>query len=226
MRVVPRNHGPKIQFFRTHVAKWAQDPLAIGTSAELVAELQAMTDEAAAALAAQHAAQQAARAATLRLRTAIDRMASLGSSVMLQIRGHAGRSASVYALASIPVPAKKSPIAPPGTPHSFKADLWQDGSLALRWKCRNPRGTAGTMYHVYRRIGPSGELRYLGVSGAKRFVDETIPPGSPSVEYQVRAVRGKTVGQWASFCTSFGTMGRRAAMRPTLPGRRAVQVAA
>jgi hypothetical protein len=52
MRVVPRNHGPKIQFFRTHVAKWAQDPLAIGTSAELVAELQAMTDEAAAALAA------------------------------------------------------------------------------------------------------------------------------------------------------------------------------
>ena len=226
MRVVPRNHGPKIQFFRTHVAKWAQDPEAIGTSPELVAELQALTDEAAAALAAQHAAQQAARAATLRLRTAIDRMGSLGSSIMLQIRARVDSAGpGVCALASIPERAKPSPIGPPGTPHSFKADLWQDGSLALRWKCRNPRGTAGTLYHVYRRIGPSGELKYLGVSGAKRFVDATIPPGSPSVEYQVRAVRGKTVGQWASFHTSFGTMGRRAARRPSLPGR-GVQVAA
>ena len=226
MRVVPRNHGPKIQFFRTHVAKWAQDPQAIGTSPELVAELQALTDAAAAALAAQHRAQQAARAATLRLRTAIDKMASLGSSVMLQIRARGETSdKGVYALASIPAPAKKSPIGPPGKPHSFKADLWQDGSLALRWKCKNPRGTAGTMYHVYRRIGVSGELKYIGASGAKRFVDETIPPGSPSVEYQVRAVRGKTVGQWASFHTSFGTMGRRGPMRPSVPGR-AVQVAA
>ncbi len=226
MRVVPRNHGPKIQFFRTHVAKWAEDPEAIGTSPEIVAELQALTEEAAAALAAQYAAQQAARAATLRLRTAIEKMGSLGASIMLQIRAKADTSdEGVYALASVPERKKPAPIGPPGTPHSFAADLWQDGSLALRWKCKNPRGTAGTMYHVYRRTGPSGEFKYLGASGAKRFVDETIPPGSPSVEYRVRAVRGTSVGQWASFHTSFGTMGRRTGMRPTIPGR-GVQVAA
>ena len=85
------------------------------------------------------------------------------------------------------------------------SELRQDGSLVLRWTCRNPRGAAGTMYQVYRRIGMTGPFKYLGGSGSKRFVDETIPAGSAQLTYQIRARRSTAVGPWALFNVNFGS---------------------
>ena len=59
MRVVPRNKLPQIQFYQSRVAKWAEHPEDIGTSAAEVAALAAVVAEARAALRAQQAAQNA-----------------------------------------------------------------------------------------------------------------------------------------------------------------------
>ena len=43
------------------------------------------------------------------------------------------------------------------------------------------------VYQVYRRATATGEFTYLGGSGAKTFVDSTIPAGSSQVTYQIQA---------------------------------------
>lgn len=112
----------------------------------------------------------------------------------------------------IPPPAKASPIGPPGQPTQFTFELDARGALELSWKCKNPRGAVGTMYQVSRRIGPGGELVPLGITGEKRFVDETIPAGSTQVIYQIQAIRSTAAGPIATFNVNFGTGRARSTM--------------
>jgi hypothetical protein len=206
MRLVPRNVPEKIQFYRTHLPAWAEHAGEIGTSAQLVADLEALTDEAQAALAGQRAAQQAARAATQRLHQAAEKMGSLGAKIVMQIRTQAALAGpGVNSLALIDRPATPAPIGPPGTPFKFTADLQQIGWLTLRWKCKNPRGSTGTMYQVWRRTGFSGPFEFLGNTGTRKFVDRTVPAGAIAVTYQVQAVRSTKAGQFATHNVNFGT---------------------
>jgi hypothetical protein len=100
-------------------------------------------------------------------------------------------------------------MAAPGTPNRFAVSLDPTGSLTLRWKCDNPTGSSGTMYQIWRRIAPpgaAGEFQHLGVAGSRKFVDMTIPAGSPQVTYRVQAVRTKAVGAYAEFGVNLGAV--------------------
>ena len=68
------------------------------------------------------------------------------------------------------------------------------GALTLRWKCPNPPAQRGTIYQVWRRIGAEGAFTYLGELGKRKFVDATVPAGSPCVTYQIRGVRSTIAG--------------------------------
>jgi hypothetical protein len=64
------------------------------------------------------------------------------------------------------------------------------------------------MYEVQRRLGGSGPFTYMGTVGEKRFVDDTLPAGTPSVEYQVTAVRSTRRGWPAHHIVNFGGAAR------------------
>lgn len=102
------------------------------------------------------------------------------------------------------VRATPTPVPPPGTPSNFRVELFEDGSLQLKWKCNNPNGAKGTLYQVYRRTSAEGEFTYLGGSGDRKFLDATIPAGSSQVTYQIQGVRSTAVGPWAQFNVNFG----------------------
>jgi hypothetical protein len=208
MRVVPRKYEPKISYYRDRVARWAAHADQIGTSAEDVAALAALTEEAREALAAQQAAQMAARSATLRLKLAMEKMGERGGGIMTQIRVRAlQEGAGVYSLAGIAARKKKSPLGPPGRPYAFDAELGALGWLTLRWKCKHPRGAQGTMYQVWRRVGNVGAFERLGMSGEKTFVDKTVPAGAGVVMYKIQAVRTTAEGEWGVFEVSLGVRG-------------------
>jgi hypothetical protein len=95
----------------------------------------------------------------------------------------------------------------PGQPFAFAVELDQTGILTLKWKCDNPAGTQGTIYQVWRRVGPTGDFSYVGGSGTKSFIDATLPAGSSSVTYQIQAVRSTAVGPAAQFIVNFGVGG-------------------
>jgi hypothetical protein len=59
-------------------------------------------------------------------------------------------------------------------------------------------------YQVYRRFGSEGEFSFAGASGMKKYIDSTIPAGTPQVQYQIRGIRPTAAGEWAQFNVNFG----------------------
>jgi hypothetical protein len=205
MPVVPSKYVEKIQFFESRMAHWAEDAAEIGTTPEAVAQLDTLTGAGRAAYDAQLQAMAAAKAATATFLRTVDEMAKAGANIISQIRVKASTDGDdVYPKAYIPAPAKPSPIAAPGMPDQFSFELSQVGPLTLKWKCKNPKGSVGTMYQVWRRIG-TGELTYLGGVGVKKFVDDTLPAAVSDVMYQVQAVRSTKAGPMGQFNVHFGT---------------------
>lgn len=215
MRVVPRPDSLAVEFYAVHAPIWQAGASSIGLNpgeADEVADLAAAARD---AIAAQHQAQQAARKATLDCELAVARLRSAGSACIGRIRAAAASDPAVYSAASLPPPATPGPIAPPGQPVAFDAQFVDNvGALRLTWRCKNPRGSAGTMYEVWRRdetAGGAGGFRFVAIVGEKRFVDETIPAGTPAVEYQVTAVRSTRRGQPARHVVNFGMRRAKAA---------------
>ena len=208
MSIVPKEIVARIQWYEDRETPWSTSATQIGLTSAEVTALTAKTAAARAAFDAQQAAKNAAKNATLTLKLAVAAMTDAGSDAIKKIRAKAATDGnSVYALASIPVPATPSPVPPPGTPGDFVATLNPDGSLKLRWKCVNPAGSVGTMYQVSRRTGSSGPFAAVGGSGVKSFVDSTLPSAVASVTYQIQAVRSTATGVAAQFVVNFGVGG-------------------
>jgi hypothetical protein len=213
MGLLPEGNAARITWFQSRIAIWTSNSLVIGTTAATVADVDAKATAAADALAAQETAQNAAKAATQTLLDAMAALTNSGNIVIDQVRTKARTAgAGVYPLANIPAPAKGTPKPPPGQPTDLKVTLDATGGLGLSWKCVNPPGARGTTYNVFRRIGAAGEFTYLGGSGVKELVDETVPAGAALVMYKIQAVRSTAVGPWNTFNVFLGVDTGGAAM--------------
>jgi hypothetical protein len=207
MSVVPRKIGDRIVFYEAHVQPFTDNHAAIGITSAEAADLASKTAAARAAFEARTAAQQLAEAATLTLRDADAAMSLAGATLIEKIRAKARQVGgnSVYSLAQIPAPDLPSPVGAPGKPYQCKVTLKEDGSLEMIWKCDNPVNCTGVVYQVFRSIGGSVEFSYLGGSGQKLFIDNTIPAGATQLTYKVQGVRTTAAGDWATFNVNFGT---------------------
>lgn len=198
MGIVPENISPRIAWYRGKLAPWAEHAALLGLTE---AQVELLEEKVAAAFEKhnqQRMARDAARAATLSLHMAMDELSELGAQMIAQIRVKALQDGEgVYSTANVPPPADASPIGAPGQPTSFKVELRSDGSIGLKWKCKNPRGSEGTMYKVERDITGSGTgpFQLVGIAGKKQFVDESLPEGSRRVIYRVTAIRSTRRGQ-------------------------------
>jgi hypothetical protein len=208
MRRVPKPINSRIRFFQSRLSQWVDHASEIGVSSEDVDAFVAMVDEARAAYSTQVASKQAAQAATSSLRSKVATMSNMGAVLIRQIEAKARMSdGGVYPVARLSAPKAATPIKAPGTPFRFTAQLQGDGALLLKWDCKNPRGSVGTIYEVRRRIGVGGEMVYLGNVGVKKFVDNTLPPAAlaaGSLVYQIAAVRSKRRGSAAEFPVPIG----------------------
>ena len=207
MSVVPNKIPQRIQFFEEHLAPFTTNATAIGVTSAEVTDLQTKTAAARSAFDARQAQQQAAEAATLALRDAVDAMSVAGSVLIKKVRAKAESVGgnSVYTLAELPAPATPSPVGPPGLPFQLVATLKPNGSLELTWKANNPAGCNGVIWQVYRKVESTGEYAYLGGTGSRKFVDLTVPAAVPSVMYQIQGTRSTAVGDAAEFIVKFGT---------------------
>lgn len=211
MSTVPVSRLGKIEFYESHLPPWAANAVAIGVDAGAVAALATLTSEARTAYDAHVAAQAAARAATADFYDKVSAMHSgvgAGSDMIRTIRAFAQTSgdANVYVLAQIPPPATPGTVPPPGTPFDFKVELFQNGSIELKWKTKNPAGSTGTIYEILRQID-GGAFVFVGNPGDKVFTDSAVPAGSASVTYQVTATRSTSRGNPAQFTVNFGANG-------------------
>jgi hypothetical protein len=114
-----------------------------------------------------------------------------------------------------------TPRGAPGTPFKFVVSLASSGALTLQWKCNNPKGSSGTMYQVWRRVSATTNFEYLGGSGDRKFIDDTIPAGSSQVTYKIQAVRSTAVGAFAEYNVNFGVSGSAPIVEEVAPMRKA-----
>ncbi|HEV7302244.1 MAG TPA: hypothetical protein VGN72_23095 [Tepidisphaeraceae bacterium] len=205
MGMVPERKQEKIAFFETHVQALLTNATAIGTSTAAVTDLQTKTQGARTLYQAQLSAQAAAKLAVQAADQAVEQMAIAGAAVIEQVRAKARMSGDgIYTLAGLPAPATPAAVGNPGEPTQLKVTLNTNGSLDLRFACKNPAGCHGVIYQVYRRVASTGEYHYIGGSGQRSFTDTTVPAGVPSVMYQIQATRSTAVGKVGEFVVNFG----------------------
>jgi hypothetical protein len=210
MAVIPQTRLEQIQFSESHIPVWTvAPPTTIGLTAAQVAALDGLTQDARKAFDAAVAARQASKAATSAMYDAVAQMRDKMADMVRSIKTFAEASANpgtVYSAAQIPAPLPPSQVPPPGTPFDFKVELLQSGSVRINWKCTNPEGAGGTIYEVFR--GPQGgTLNYVGSTGIKEFVDDTLPRSVVPLSYRFVAVRSTRRGDPAMLTVSFGVAG-------------------
>jgi hypothetical protein len=220
MRIIPKTASQRLAFARVHVPLWAEDPAAIGLTAEEVAEVDAALVDAAEARDRAESLRQQAVAATLAAGTRDQELARALADAIARIKlaaREAGvQAVDIFARAQIPVPGVQQgnhDVLP--TPASAEVRVSGAGQAALTW-------TTGAGGARGRRLGRQGFARLdvhytveryplsagrvqsgpstiIGVTSAPRFVDPAPLPGASA--YLIRAVRGDRVGVDAAMAT-------------------------
>ncbi|MFN0012807.1 MAG: fibronectin type III domain-containing protein, partial [Phycisphaerales bacterium] len=100
------------------------------------------------------------------------------------------------------------------------------GSLTLRWKADNPKGTQGTSYIIRRKLPGQPEFAFIGVTGSKKFIDSTFIAGPDSVQYTVQGQRADSAGPESDpFVINFGKTASGQTVA-TLAGEQPMRIAA
>lgn len=194
MRTLPKAQAKLITFFEIHTDLWAQDPAAIGLDPLKLGALTAATAEARADYSHALATREAAKAATTALSGSIEKLRALGGPAISTIRAFAessGNPGQIYSAAQIPPPGDPSPAPAPEAPTDIRIRLLGDGSLELRWQARQPAPGAEVYTQIRRRLNGIGAFTTLGATGARIFIDDSVPAGAGNVEYALTVHRGR-----------------------------------
>lgn len=200
-----------LEWCQAHTSVFSANAAQIGLTPAQATAFSTATTAAAAALLAQEQAHQAALVATQVAADAFGTLRSSAGDTVRLIRAFAESTAKpsiVYNLAQIPPPAQPSPAPPPAQPTDLTVTLdASGGNLTLRWKAANPAGTSGTSYIIRRKLPSETQFAFIGVSGKKEFVDETLVAGPDSVQYTVQGQRADSSGPLSPiFTVNFGRL--------------------
>lgn len=201
---VPSGILPRLGFYEERIDKWENSAVNIGIAPVSAAALADLIKDARTAYNASQAAKLAAKEATDAQTAAMRAMSSAGADAIAYIKAFAdskptiAQRDAVYALASLPIPTPPSAAPAPQVPQNLIADPNANGTVSVRWKAS---GNAGSVYFVQRKLAGNNSFVDIGVTSSKSFIDGTVPAGTFSCQYQVRAVRGS---QSSVYCQPIG----------------------
>lgn len=205
MGTVPNSRLGTLEFYETHLPLWAADPTIIGLTLEAVTDLQGFVSTARTDYENAQTSRVASKGATEGFYNAIDTLRTAGSGALAEIRAFAKSTGNpgVYITAGIPAPAAPTPAPPPDAPTNLTIALQTTGEAVLKWKVKQPAPGAEVFTVVYRRLNNTGAFTEFGATGEKTAIDATIPPGTQSVSYVLRARRGDQVSGPSEPVTQF-----------------------
>jgi hypothetical protein len=204
---MPAYNPDALVWLEGHIDAWLADPAAIGLTAAQVAALEAEIITARASFTHAETIRAESLSATLGFQTDADRMRQSAARMIASVKAFANNQPepmSVYTAASLSPRAPRSPLGPPEQPGNLRATLLTTGAVKLDWAGKGP---SGTVYEVYRKRPGETTLDLLANVGAKKktYTDKSLPPGTTSVQYQIRAIRGETVSPFSpAYTIQFG----------------------
>jgi hypothetical protein len=196
MSVLPESRRDQIIWFQNRLALWATHAAEIGLGDAQVSDLSGLVTAATTALEQAEIARDTARSRTADFHSATDVMRTTGAALIKTIKAFAAASedSKVYTLANIPEPASPTPAPPPEAPSAVFTTVNNDGSVTLKWMFKN-NASSPVSFQIFRKIEGQTTYSLVASTALKSHTDTAITPGTPSISYMVRAIRGKSAGQ-------------------------------
>ncbi len=207
--VPPQPKIDQIVWFENHLPMWAAAPTAFGVTA---AQVTALTTQVAAARKAYNdaqAARNASKAATTNEDTSVASMLVSGRALVNIMKSFIdnAHNPALWGQAGLEPDAGPGTAPDPTAPFKLSATLDSQGDVIVKWKTSQPAGVSGVIYSVQRALD-GGAYVLLDSVGGKTFTDETVPVGTQSVSYTVKAKRGTQASDWSEALTiRFGRVG-------------------
>lgn len=191
MSVLPSTRRDRLTWFQNRLALWTANADAIGLSDSQVDDLAQLLGSASSALSASDIARATSKSRTLDFHGAADELSTFGAGLIKAIKAKAATedNAGIYSLANIPAPASPSPAPPPPMPTNVETDVKNNGSVKITWKFKN-NATSPVSFQIRRQLNEEGQYQILTSTAKRKFIDTAVAPGTKSVSYMIRAIRG------------------------------------
>lgn len=186
----PALRAAQVRWTEARISAWLASGEAIGLDPALAAELQMKLAQARQAMDDAVRKRTAAKSATAKWHTLSTDFRACAGAAIQSIRAHAQATGdpAVYAQAFIAPPAQRTAPKTPQTPWALATGMTNGGGITLKWKYKNPRG-GGTSFMIFRELEGEESYRLLASTTRKSFSDLTVPQGTTSIRYMVRALR-------------------------------------
>ena len=207
--IPPQPKVDQIVWFETHLPLWAAAPTAFGLTALQITALTTLVAAARKNYNDAQAARDASKAATTNETTAVASMLASGRAIVNIMKAFIENShnAALWGQAGLEPDASGGTAPNPTAPYQLSAGLDSQGDVIVKWKASQPVGVSGVIYSVQRAID-GGAYALLDSVGGKTFTDETVPIGTQSVSYIIKAKRGNQMSDWSEALTvRFGRVG-------------------
>ena len=207
--VPPKPSVEQIIWFETHLPLWALTPTAFGTTAAAVTAQTTLVVNARKAYNDAQSARQNSKNATMAETAAVNNMLGGGRAMVNTMKAFIENShnETLWGQSGLSPDAPPGPAPTPVAPYTMTASLDVDGNIILNWKTSQPAGLSGITYSIRRALN-DGNYMLLDTVGGKTFTDETIPVGTQSVSYTIKARHGTQSSEWSpAFTVRFGRVG-------------------
>lgn len=207
--VPPQPKIDQIVWFENHLPMWAATPTAFGITAAQVTSLTAAVAAARKAYNDALTARNTSKAATTSEGTSVASMLAPGRALVNIMKSFIvnAHNPALWGQAGLEPDAAPGTAPDPTAPFMLSATLDSQGDVIIKWKTSQPAGVSGVIYSVQRALD-GGAYVLLDSVGGKTFTDETVPIGTQSVSYTVKAKRGTQMSAWSEALTiRFGRIG-------------------
>ncbi len=202
--VPPQPKLDQIVWFENHLPMWAAAPMTFGITAAQVTALTTAVTNARKMYNSAQAARDASKAATTNESTSVASMLVSGRALVNIMKSFIESvtppNTALWGQAGLEPDAAPGTAPDPTAPFMLSASLDSQGDVIIKWKTSQPAGVSGVIYSVQRAID-GGSFVLLDSVGGKTFTDETVPVGTQSVSYIVRAKRGTQMSAWSEALT-------------------------
>lgn len=206
--VPPQPKIDQITWFENHLPMWSS-PTTFGITAAQLTSLTTAVTAARKAYDDAQAARLASKAATTSENEAVAAMLSTGRNLVNIMKSFIEDSgdSSLWGEAGLEPDAAPGTAPAPNAPFKLGATIDSIGNVIVNWKASQPAGVSGVIYSVQRSL-ENGPFVLLDSVGEKQFVDETLPIGTQTVSYTVKAKRGNKSSEWSeALILRFGRVG-------------------
>jgi hypothetical protein len=203
--VWPATAVQQIQWLKDRLADWTTNADSLGISDDSIAQLTTLVNAANTSLLDAVAARSIAKGKTQTFYSNAEPASAFASAIIKVIRAQAVTSddPNIYELARLDPPAPPSPVPAPTEPTDLRTTVENDGSIRLSWKARNASPSAGTAFTIFRKLAGQESYVPVGTVGVRTFTDNTVPPGTPSIQYIIRGIRGDKAGPFSEPVTVY-----------------------